>query len=206
MSKPHELPRLVVITDWNLERAALLDRLAEILSLGKQVAVQHRHPGAPVRQFLEEARALAELCARGGNALFVNGRLDVALLCGAHLHLPSSGAAPAEVRPHMKGKWVSVSVHDETEALAATGADFALVAPVFSPGSKPTDTRTPLGLDGFRRVSRALACPAYALGGMDERSVAEIGQVSGVAAISGVLRADDPTAAARGILARLSER
>src|SRR6266849_3860312 len=85
---PRDLPRLIVITDWRMPRALLLERDEADLAFGPMVALQHRHPEAPIRLFLEEARWLAELCHQRQNPLFINGRLDVALLLGADLHLP----------------------------------------------------------------------------------------------------------------------
>ncbi|GMU11407.1 thiamine phosphate synthase [Corallococcus caeni] len=193
------LPRLVVITDWRLPRARLLNALERALEAGPEVAVQHRHPEASGRVFLEEARLLAEVCR--GRALFVNGRLDVALLMGAHLHLPASGPSPRDVRPFLpEGRLVSVAVHDAREAEAAVGADLALVSPVFAPGSKPGDTRDTLGPCGFRALSERLPCPALALGGMTAERAREVPGAWGVAVISAVLEAADPRAAARALL------
>ncbi len=195
------VPRLVVITDWRLPRERLLTALERALEVGPEVAVQHRHPEAPVRQFLEEARVLAELCRRRGNPLFVNGRLDVALRVGAHLHLPAGGLTPGDVRPHLpEGRWVSVAVHDEQEAREARGADLALVSPVFSPGSKPDDTRPTLGPEGFRRLASALPCPALALGGITPERAATLAGAHGFAVISAVLEAEDPRAAAERMI------
>ena len=197
-------PRLIVITDWSLPREALLARLERALSAGPEVAVQHRHPEAPTRRFLEEARALHALCARRGNPLFINGRLDVALLLGAHLHLPSEGLLPAEARPFLKpGTWLSLAVHGEADAEAARGADFALVSPVFPPGSKPSDIRPTLGVEGFFALAQRLPCPAYALGGVDAERAAQLRGAAGAAAITPVLNAADPERAAREILAAL---
>lgn len=91
---PRALPRLIVITDWRMPRALLLERVEAVLALGPMVALQHRHPEASIRPFLEEARWLAELCQKRQTPLFINGRLDVALLLGADLHLPSGGCFP----------------------------------------------------------------------------------------------------------------
>jgi len=194
------VPRLVVITDWRLPRERLLTALERALEVGPEVAVQHRHPEAPVRQFLEEARVLAGLCRARGNPLFINGRLDVALLVGAHLHLPAGGLTPEDVRPHLpEGRLVSVAVHDEAEARAARGADLALVSPVFSPGSKPGDTRPTLGPEGFQKLAALLPCPALALGGITPESAAQLHGAKGFAVISGVLEAEDPAAAARAL-------
>lgn len=199
------VPRLVVITDWRLPRERLLSALERALEVGPEVAVQHRHPDAPVRQFLEEARWLAGLCRARGNPLFVNGRLDVALLVGAHLHLPAGGLTPEDVRPHLPpGRLVSVAVHDVAEAHGARGADLALVSPVFSPGSKPGDTRPTLGPEGFQKLAAQLPCPAVALGGITPERAAQLRGATGFAVISSVLEAEDPGAAARTLCALTS--
>jgi thiamine-phosphate pyrophosphorylase len=191
----------MVITDWRLPRERLLAALERALEVGSEVAVQHRHPDAPVRLFLEEARVLAEMCRARGTPLFINGRLDVALLVGAHLHLPAGGLTPEDVRPQLpEGRWVSVAVHDEAEARAARGADLALVSPVFSPGSKPNDTRPPLGPEGFQRLAALLPCPALALGGMTAERAARLPGAHGFAVISGVLEAPEPGMAARALV------
>lgn len=190
----------MVITDWRLPRERLLWALERALEAGPEVAVQHRHPDAPVRQFLEEARVLAGLCRARGNPLFVNGRLDVARLVGAHLHLPAGGLTPEDVRSQLpEGRWVSVAVHDEREAHEARGADLALVSPVFSPGSKPDDTRPTLGPEGFARMASVLPCPALALGGITLERAPRVCGAYGFAVISGVLEAEDPSAIARAL-------
>lgn len=195
------LPRLIVITDWRLPQARLLKALERSLEAGPQVAIQHRHPEAPARTFLEEARLLAALCHRRGNPLFINGRLDVALLVGAHLHLPARGLTVEDVRPHLPaGRWVSAAVHDPDEARIAQGADLVLVSPVYAPGSKPGDTRPPLGPEGFQALAATLPCPALALGGVTPERAAQLAGAQGFAAISAVLEAENPAAVARALL------
>ncbi|HEX4622022.1 MAG TPA: thiamine phosphate synthase, partial [Myxococcaceae bacterium] len=188
-----QLPRLILITDWRLPD--LLDRVERALDAGPDVAIQHREPGVPVRAFLEHARALVAICELKRRALFVNCRLDVAIALGVHLHLPAGGMTAAEARPHLLGGWISVAVHNDAEAHAATGADLALVSPVHSPGSKPGDFRRPLGAEGFRELARALPCPAYALGGMTGERIGAL-EPAGAAVISAVLEAKDPRQAA----------
>ncbi|AKF82085.1 thiamine-phosphate pyrophosphorylase [Myxococcus fulvus 124B02] len=201
------LPRLVVITDWRLPRGRLLEALSRALDAGPDVAVQHRHPEATSRGFLEEARVLAALCHARGNPLFINGRLDVALLVDAHLHLPAHGLLPAQVRPRLpEGRLLSVAVHDEAEALDARGADLALVSPVHAPGSKPGDARRPLGPEGFRALAGRLECPALALGGITGERARALEGAAGVAVISAVLEAEDPAHAARTLLAACPPR
>ncbi|MHB8877785.1 MAG: thiamine phosphate synthase [Myxococcaceae bacterium] len=195
------LPRLILITDWSLGADTLLSRLAAALSLGPSVAVQHRHPEASGRQFFEEAKKISELTSRAGCALFVNGRLDVALLTRANLHLPSNGLTPTDVRPLLPaGCLLSVAVHGGDLPEVAAGADLALVAPVFAAGSKPGDSRRPLGPEAYFALARALPCPAFALGGITPATARLLPKAAGYAAISSVLHSDDPKAAAAAFL------
>jgi thiamine-phosphate pyrophosphorylase len=197
--------RLLLVTDWSLGEDRLLAALEQACALGAQVGVQHRHPEADTRLFLAEARRLAFLCARHQNPLFVNGRLDVALLVGAHLHLPVDGPTPAQVRPHLPaGRWLSAAVHDEAELRQAAGADLLLLSPVFRPTSKPDDVRATLGPEGYARLRALSACPSLALGGIGPDRLHLLGAVEGVAVQGAVLRAQQPAPAARALLASLS--
>lgn len=193
-------PRLLVITDWALPRAVLLAALDAALAAGPGVELQHRHPGAPLRLFLEEARLLA--ARYGTGRLWVNGRPDVAALLGASLHLPAGGLLARDVRPLLApGAGLSAAVHDVREAAEAAGADVALVSPVFAPGSKPGDVRPQLGPEGFARLAGALPCPALALGGMTPERLRTVPGAAGAAVVSAVLSAEDPGAVARAFLA-----
>lgn len=186
--------------------SSLLAALSPLLELGgADLAIQHRHPEADDRTFLREARMLAELCRAARVPLFVNGRLDVALTVGAHLHLPARGPDVSDVRPLLgRDRWISVAVHDEAEAARASGADFALVSPVFGAGSKPNDTRPSLGVEGFTRLGSMLPCPAFALGGIDSARTARLPSfAAGAATITAVLRSPEPKCAALEILRAL---
>ena len=204
---PAELPLLIVITDWRIPRSTLIDALSSALSLGPEVAVQHRHPGATDRTLLEEGEQIAKLCRPFGNPLFVNGRLDVALLLEAHLHLPARGIRVGDVRPHLPvGKWISAAVHDSEEGREAGGADLVLVSPVFPPGSKVTEERAPLGSEGFARLAKGLPCPAFGLGGISPANASDIAEAWGFAVISSVLKAADPKSAAKALLTAARKR
>ncbi|MFN0062233.1 MAG: thiamine phosphate synthase [Myxococcaceae bacterium] len=195
------LPRLVVITDWTLDESVLLSRLAEVLALGPRVGVQHRHPGASAKVFLEQGRKLAALCEKHRNPLFVNERLDIALLLNAHLHLPTHGPSVSDVRPHLlKGRWVSAAVHNIAELKASSGADFFLASPVFAAGSKVNDVRPTLGPTGFSALAKSTTTPVYALGGITADTARSLPDAKGFAAISGILAAKDPAAAARTLI------
>ena len=123
----------------------------------------------------------------------------------AHLHLPVDAPRPREVRPHLPRKrWISAAVHTSAELLEARGADALLVSPVHAPGSKPGDTRAPLGSEGFERLAREAApTPCFALGGMTPARGRSLPLLGGVAVQSTILAAADPLATARALLAAL---
>lgn len=196
------LPRIVLITDWSVPD--LLHRVERCLSFGAALAIQHRHPDCAARAFFEEARSLSSLLAGTGCSLFINGRLDVAVALDCHLHLPARGLPVADARACLPpASRLSVAVHDEREADQAAGADFALVSPVFSPGSKPGDTRPPLGPEGFARLAERTNCPAFALGGIDEVSAHLLPpQAAGLALVSAAWRAPEPERLLRILLSR----
>lgn len=197
------LPRLIVITDAGLDEGRLLTALEALRPLGARVAIQLRAPSLGARALLGMGRRILERVGPDGPPLFVNGRLDVALALGAHLHLPEASLDAVSVRRYLPaGRWISAAVH-EGSVQRAVGADLALVSPVFAPGSKPDDTRPQLGVGGLRRLASALPCPAYALGGISEATLPGLAGVAGAAVVSAVLKADRPRVAAEALLAQL---
>ncbi len=197
--------RLLLVTDWS--RPGVVDRLDEALAVGGPVAVQHRHPGATDLVFFEEGLRLAERCAAHAVPLFVNGRLDVALALGAHLHLPTRALEPADVRPHLGARWLSAAWHPLEAEAPPAGVDLLLASPVFAPGSKPSDDRPRLGVEAFHAAAqRAAPVPVFALGGVTETSLAALrgaGPVAGAAVVSAVLAASSPGRAVEGLLRAL---
>jgi thiamine-phosphate pyrophosphorylase len=148
------------------------------------------------RYLLALARALMAVTAAAGARLYVNGRVDVALACGAAgVHLPGDGLSVAEVRAMAPALSVAVSTHapPELEAAARAGAAFAVFGPVFDTPSK-RGRLTPVGLEGLAQAARAAALPVIALGGIDfnNASACMRAGAAGVACNRAVLGAGDP--------------
>ena len=198
------LPRLIVITDWTLPGDAHRAALEAVAALGPEVCIQHRDAGAALRGFLERARWLAELTARTGAQLAINGRLDVALLLDAHLHLPVDGPRPAEVRPFLPaGRWISAAVHSEEELAESTGCDAVLLSPVFAPGSEAGGCAAAAGARGLRAPGPAGRAPPLLRTGRDDPGASRAAaHRRGAAVQSHVLRSGDVVAVARAFLAR----
>jgi len=117
------------------------------------------------------------------------------------VHWPEA-AIPAAPFP---GLLAGASVHSlaALERAEAAAAAFAVFGPVFDAGSKRA---TGVGLSALETITRAATIPVLAIGGVTpQRAPACIAAgAAGVAAVTGVLRAEDPGAAIAGYLRALS--
>jgi thiamine-phosphate pyrophosphorylase len=182
--------------------SAWLPILMQLLPLGSQLAFLFRDTSCSTRSYFERAQQLSKLCRLANVPFFVHRRLDIALALNTHLHLPAYGLSPSQARLALpQRKLLSVSVHNEEEASLAKGASFALLSPVFSPGSKPADTRPPLGPQGFCSLAQSLPCPAWALGGISPSTLKLLPKLEGVAVVSALWQAENPLQTAKTLLA-----
>ena len=188
--------------------------------------VQLRDRTLPGRSLLESARALRAAAAAGaagrpgGCVLLLNRRLDVALALscdpragvriGVHLGFDAPSLAEArrvlDALGPLRGP-VGVATHgpEEVATAAAAGADYAQLAPIFDPISKPRE-RPALGTFALAEASRGAGpCRLLAQGGIDGGSAeaALRAGAHGVAVTGAVLGASDPGAAAAGLRATL---
>ena len=141
-----------------------------------------------VRDHAASARDLAGIVREAMRfaPVLVNDRADVAIACGAAgVHLRSGAIASSKIK-HLARMIVSVSCHsaEDVERAGIEGADYALLAPVFSPLSKQ-DARAPLGLNALRRICSASRIPIIALGGITESNAAECVK-AGAAGVAGI--------------------
>lgn len=170
-----------------------------------ELAVQLRDKdlgGAALYRLAAELRAVT---AAHKAALYINGRLDVAMAVGAEgVHL-GHGALPVShvlrLAPHMR---VGISTHDLTDVDRAyeQGVSFAVFGPVFDTPSKQGLLQT----RGLRELTRAAqtGLPVLALGGVDPNTVSacRAAGASGVACIRAVLSAPSPARATVALLTR----
>jgi thiamine-phosphate diphosphorylase len=141
----------------------------------------------------------------------VNDRADVALAAGAAgVHVGVDDLAPALLRRVAPpGFIIGVSVGSDEEVARAAGADYVGIGPVYPTGSK-TDAGAAIGAARFAELAKRCALPAVAIGGITSGRVPDVMQVgaAGVAVISALFGASDPTLAARALRSALdaSER
>jgi thiamine-phosphate pyrophosphorylase len=193
--------RLVAITDRRLVKGDLL-RAVEAVLEGGATAIMLREKDLSPRELMALALPLREVTMKRGAALIVNRSVEVALAVGADaVHLGFDALEPTSVMTIAGDRLaVGFSAHTREEVAMAAEEGLAYVtwSPVFAPTSKRT-RMTLTGVHGLGDLAAELLVPMVALGGItpqNARACLDAGAV-GVAAIGGLLGADDPRAAAQ---------
>jgi len=194
--------RLYLVTDQpSLKGRSLVD-VVQAAVRGGVTCVQLREKHASSRDFYTQAVALMNLLAPLNIPLIINDRLDIALACGAQgVHLGQSDlpvqAARKMLPPEVFIGW-SVESMEDVELSATLPLDYLGVSPVFATPTK-TDTATPWGLEGLRRIRAATELPLVAIGGIHLGNAASVMQAGAdsLAVVSAICSADDPLAASQ---------
>jgi thiamine-phosphate pyrophosphorylase len=202
---------LYVITDRQQSAGRSLLTVVEAALRGGARAFQLREKDLPPRDLYPLALEMRQLTQAYGARLLINDRIDVALAVDADgVHLTTT-SLPARVARQLLGpdRLLGVSTHNLAEAQVAAegGSDFLVFGPVFFTPSK-APYGEPVGLDALRAVRAAVRLPILAIGGIKTANLDQVLAVGadGIAVISAVISADDPTAAAQALLATLRAR
>ncbi len=194
----NSLPPLYLIAD----RATcgdqpMLDVLARALDAGVRL-VQLREKALDRDKLKALGEKVLSLVARYDARLLINTAVDIAVKIGAQgVHLPG-GALPRAVRDRVGPSFlIGYSTHTYAELDCAGGADFVTYSPIFTPGSKPGYDGVEAGLVGLANAVAHSRLPVYALGGITPQRAAKCRATgcAGVAVMSGILAARDPTKA-----------
>jgi thiamine-phosphate pyrophosphorylase len=158
----------------------------------------------------EERRALlAELVALGrqyGAVVMAHDDIDAVAAAGAAgVHLPG-GSDPATAHRRLPRGLIGVSTHsiEEAAAMLRAGADYVTLSPIFLTDSKP-GYGPALGLDTLTAAAASASGPIVALGGIGPDNAAQClaGGARGIAVMGEVMRAADPEAAVRYLIAAI---
>jgi thiamine-phosphate pyrophosphorylase len=199
---------LYVITDRQQTAGRPLPAVVEAALRGGAPAFQLREKDLAPRELYPLAQEMRQLTQAYEARLLINDRIDVALAVDAEgVHLTTT-SLPVAVARRLLGpeRLLGVSTHSlaEAQAAAAGGADFVVFGPVFFTPSKASYGE-PVGLEALRAVCAAVALPVLAIGGIKKTNLDRViaAGAGGIAVISAVIAADDPTAAAQDLLATL---
>ena len=197
-------PTLYVVLDRAAARGrSLEDLLAAVIDGGCRM-VQLRDKESPPGRILPVAERLLTRARRAGVTFIVNDRVDLAVGLGADgVHLGQDDLPARTARPLLRpGMILGISTHDVAQAHAArdAGADYVAVGAMFATTTKPDFQLVGPGL--VRKLRPDIRVPLVGIGGITHDNVADVirAGADGVAVISAVCGATDPTGATRRFL------
>ena len=202
------IPRwdLYVITDETFGRGRSHEEQARLALAGGAGVIQLRDKTSDSRRLYEAAVAIRQMTREAGALLIINDRLDIALAADADgVHVGPDDLPVAEARRLLPGKIVGASTGTVGEAIAAEqdGADYLGVGAVYEARGSKADAGPPVGPERVAAIRAVTGLPIVGIGGIKASNAAPViaAGANGVAVITGVVAADDISAAARELLA-----
>lgn len=196
---------IYLITDSVLSGARGVVEVVEMALAGGATMIQYRDPDAKTRVMVEESRAILALTRPAGVPFVVNDRVDVALAVGADgVHVGQSDMRVADVRRLIgPGPILGLSITSEADLDVSDfgGVDYLGVGPVFATSTKP-DAAPPINVGGLEAIVARTKIPIVAIGGLHAGNAADAitAGAAGVAVVSAICAAPDPTAATRELV------
>lgn len=201
--------RLHIITDEQLQSRFSHAQLAACAAQGGADIIQYREKRPrTTRELIETAEAIRAAIGTAPAALLIDDRADIAAALDAALHLGRDDLPPPIARRLLGPDAViggTANSVDEARRVAAQPVDYLGVGPVFGTTSKGDRAAPMLGLDRLREIVAAVDKPVIAIGSITADNAPAVLQTGahGVAVLSAVVCADDPTAATREIRAAI---
>ena len=182
--------RLYLITDLEPFPPEKHLEVVEAALKGGVKDLQLREKNMPLEMLHPLAVVLSQMTEKYGARLYINDRVDVALMVGADgVHLPEGGLPPNEVKACYPHLLVGVSTHslDAAKQAQKDGADFITFSPIYDTPSK-REYGPPQGIDALKAVCDAVTLPVLALGGINLNTLPEVRKqgAHGVALIRGI--------------------
>ena len=192
---------LYLVTDRSLSRGKATLKIVKAGVAGGVTCVQLREKNCSTLEFIKEALSIKDYLKKHNIPLIINDRVDVAQAIGADgVHLGQTDMPLIMAKDILKGSMIiGISVESLEDAIRAEkdGADYIGISPIFATPTK-TDTAPALGLEGLKKISRAVKLPKVAIGGLNQENAGEVilNGASGIAVVSAIVSADYPRKAA----------
>lgn len=202
------LPRLHLVTSSavlaSADFAGAARRISEVY--GPAVLIQLRGHETSGRQLYDIAASLMELAGGTGTTVLINDRVDIALSLELGAQIGARSIPVDRARALLGDRLLGYSAHgaDRARSAAEEGADFVVLGTIYPSASHPE--RPAAGIDLVRATAAATAAPVVAIGGITPARTAAVRTAGGhgVAVVSGVWGAPDPTTAVGRYLAELA--
>ena len=180
-------------------------RRVEAALIGGVTLLQLREKDKSTREYLALAEKVHTLTRKYNVPLIIDDRIDVALAAGAEgVHLGQSDM-PIDLARRILGDDIIIGATAKTvpQALEAyqQGADYLGVGAIYPTTTKVRTVLT--STDTLDAICRAVPIPVNAIGGLNKDNInilRGIG-ISGICAVSAIMKADDPTLAAQELKA-----
>ena len=202
--------RLYFITDSTpYEKDEFLKRVESALK-GGVTLIQLREKERTTREYLELAREVHEISKKYNVPLIIDDRLDIAMAVDAEgVHLGQSDL-PISLGRKLFGpdKIIGATTKTVPQALEAyeQGADYLGVGAIF-----PTTTKVKTILtstETLNDICHAVPIPVNAIGGLNSENIDVLKgiPIAGVCAVSAIMKAGDPKAAAEKLSDAIKEK
>lgn len=198
-----------LVTDRGFLQGRPLESIVLAAVKGGVGIVQLREKEASSREFYELALTLKQVLAPYRVPLIINDRMDIALAVDADgIHIGHSDLPYAVARSLLgPDKIIGVSVDCVSDAVEANllDVDYIAVSPVFDTTTK-TDTAPASGLNGLAAIRKTSRHPCIGIGGIHLSNVEDVinAGAEGVAVVSAIMAAENPTKAAEAFLSRIN--
>lgn len=188
------------ITDsTNYTEEEFLRRVEEACK-GGVTLIQLREKERTTREYLSLAEKVHEITQRYDIPLIIDDRADVALAVNAEgVHVGQSDMPVAAARRLMGGdKIVGATAKTVPQALEAyeQGADYLGVGAIYPTTTKVKTVLT--SVDTLKEIVQAVPIKVNAIGGLNKDNIHVLkgSGIDGICAVSAIMKADDPKAAA----------
>lgn len=202
--------RIYFITDSTpYTEQEFLDRVRSALRGGVSL-IQLREKERSTREYIDLAHKVGALAQEFGVPLIIDDRVDVALASGVQgVHLGQSDM-PIKTARKILGEDFIIGATAKTveQALEAfeQGADYLGVGAIY-----PTTTKVKTVLTSTEmldKICKAVPIPVNAIGGLNKDNIDVLKGIgiSGICAVSAIMKADDPENAVKELSAAVKEK
>lgn len=169
----------------------------EMIAKSEVEAIILREKDLSQDDYYQLAKSVKEICEKYDKKLIVHNFIDVAKKLGIkNIQLPFSKFI-SEQNIHNDFESVGTSVHSIGDAVLAekSGADYIIAGHIFATDCKKG--LPPRGVKFLKEVCNAVKIPVFAIGGINDNSIAELTDVncnnfSGVCVMSSLMKSDNP--------------
>jgi len=160
--------------------------------------IQYRDKISDRSEFLENSFKLKEICDSNQIPFIVNDAVDVAVLTDSYgVHLGQSDLPIQYARKILLPDQVIGLSNDgiqQSKESEINGADYVAVGAIYQTSSLGKSGRAPVGLKNLQQVTKSIAAPVVAIGGINENKLHDVKKtgVDAVCIVSDITLADTP--------------